>query len=225
MTDMGMGQNMAEMPPGEMAGMPGHDMPGMEPGKQLAPPGTVPASTPHGPDKHGRGNSTTPMEVGSRLEEPGIGLGKDGRRVLRYADLKSLAATYDRRAPGREIELHLTGNMERYLWSFDGKAFSRAQEPIPFTYGERLRLTFINDTMMEHPIHLHGMWMELENGDGGRLPKKHTVNVKPAERLSVLVTADAPGKWAVHCHILYHMDMGMFRVVEVTEPTRAEARQ
>lgn len=198
-------------------------MPGMEPGAKLAPPGAIPAPTPHGPDKHGPGNSTVPMETRSRLQEPGIGLGKDGRRVLLYTDLQGLAPTYDRRAPGREIELHLTGNMERYLWSFDGKAFSQAKEPIHFEYGERLRLMLVNDTMMEHPIHLHGMWMELENGHGGYLPKKHTVNVKPAERLSVLVTADAPGKWALHCHILYHMEMGMFRAVEVTEPAPAEA--
>ena len=207
----------------DMAGMEGHDMPGMEPGAKLAPPGAIPPPTPHGPDTHGPGNSMTPMETRSRLQEPGIGLGKDGRRVLLYTDLQGLAPTYDRRAPGREIELHLTGNMERYLWSFDGKAFSQAKEPIHFEYGERLRLMLVNDTMMEHPIHLHGMWMELENGHGGYLPKKHTVNVKPAERLSVLVTADAPGKWALHCHILYHMEMGMFRAVEVTEPAPAEA--
>jgi CopA family copper-resistance protein len=231
MADMGMAQDMAGMEEGAMegkaaadtAGMQGQEMPGMEPGKEPAPPGAVPASTAHGPDRHGRGNSATPMATGSRLGEPGIGLGKDGWRVLRYADLKGLAPGSDQRAPEREIELHLTGNMERYLWSFDGKTYSQAKEPIPFTYGERLRLTFINDTMMEHPIHLHGMWMVLENGSGPDLAKKHTVNVKPAERLSVLVTADALGRWALHCHILYHMEMGMFRVVEVMERGRAEA--
>jgi FtsP/CotA-like multicopper oxidase with cupredoxin domain len=108
--------------------------------------------------------------------------------------------------------------MERYMWSFDGKKFSQARTPIEFEYGERLRLTFVNDTMMEHPIHLHGTWMELENGAGMHRPRKHTVNVKPAERLSVLVTADARGRWAMHCHILYHMEAGMFRVVEVIDP-------
>jgi FtsP/CotA-like multicopper oxidase with cupredoxin domain len=106
--------------------------------------------------------------------------------------------------------------MERYMWSFDGVRFSEVRAPIPFARGERLRLTLVNDTMMEHPIHLHGMWMELENGQGEFLPRKHTISVKPAERLSVLITADAPGRWAFHCHLLYHMDMGMFRVVEVS---------
>ena len=162
-----------------------------------------------------------PMETKSRLEEPGVGLGGDGRRVLLYSDLTSLVPGHDLRAPGREIELHLTGNMERYLWSFDGKGFSDAREPIQLTYGERVRLMFVNDTMMEHPIHLHGMFVELENGSK-QLAKKHTWNVKPAERLSLLLTADEPGRWAMHCHILNHMEMGMFRVVEVTRPAGTE---
>ena len=106
--------------------------------------------------------------------------------------------------------------MERYMWSFDGKKFSQAPEPIQIRLGERLRVTLVNDTMMEHPIHLHGMWMELENGAGAFRPRKHTLNVKPAERISFLATPDLPGKWAFHCHILYHMEAGMFRVVEVT---------
>jgi len=104
------------------------------------------------------------------------------------------------------------------MWSFDGKKYSEAREPIHLRYGERLRLTFVNDTMMEHPLHLHGMWMHLENGAGSYLPRKHTVIVKPAERLSVAVSADAPGRWAFHCHLLLHMEAGMFRVVEVSEP-------
>ncbi|MCH7631428.1 MAG: multicopper oxidase domain-containing protein, partial [Proteobacteria bacterium] len=127
------------------------------------------------------------------------------------------APGYDKRAPEREIELHLTGNMERYMWSFDGKKFSEAKGPIEFRNGERLRLTMINDTMMSHPIHLHGMWMELDNGAGEFRPRKHTVNVKPAERLSVIISVDAPGNWAFHCHLLYHMYMGMFRIVSVTD--------
>ncbi len=122
----------------------------------------------------------------------------------------------DQREPEREIELHLTGHMIRYMWSFDGKKYSDAKEPIVFRHGERLRLTFVNDTMMEHPLHLHGMWMHLENGAGAFLPRKHTVIVKPAERVSVAITADAPGRWAFHCHLLFHMEAGMFRVVEVT---------
>ena len=227
MADMGMDHEMVAPPEGAMPGMEehaGHQMPALEPG-QLAPPGSVPAMAIHGSDGHGRGNSMTPMQTKSRLDEPGVGLGNDGRRVLRYADLKSVTPFYDRRPPARELELHLTGNMERYLWSFDGKSYSNARVPIPFSFGERLRLTFVNDTMMEHPIHLHGMWMELENGQSGQLPRKHTVNVKPAERLSVLVTADAPGRWVIHCHILYHMEMGMFRAIEVTQPARAQESQ
>ena len=151
----------------------------------------------------------------SRLDQAGVGLEDAGRRVLVYSDLRSLEPGQDHREPAREIELHLTGNMERYMWSFDGKKYSQAREPIQLEHGERLRLTFVNDTMMDHPIHLHGMWMELENGAGLDRPRKHTVNVKPAERLSVRVTPLEVGKWALHCHILYHMETGMFRVVEV----------
>lgn len=103
------------------------------------------------------------------------------------------------------------------MWSIDGKKYSEAKEPIAFRYGERLRLTFVNDTMMEHPMHLHGMWMYLENGTAKALPRKHTIIVKPAERLSVAITADALGKWAFHCHMLLHMELGMFRVVEVAQ--------
>ena len=157
-----------------------------------------------------------PESTASRLSEPGIGLGEDGRRVLVYADLRLPAPHPDFKAPQREVELHLTGNMERFMWGIDGVAF-RDAEPIRFTHGERLRLTFVNDTMMNHPMHLHGMWMELENGHGDRIPRVHTINVKPAERVSLLVTADAPGRWAFHCHLLYHMEVGMFRVVEVSD--------
>ena len=177
--------------------------------------GTVPTTIPHEPSTHGPGNSAVPMVTRTRLAEPGPGLGKDGWRVLVYTDLRALEKRPDFRAPDREIELHLTGNMERFMWSIDGKPF-KGSEPIRFTYGERLRFTMVNDTMMNHPMHLHGMWMELENGHGTTIPRVHTVNVKPAERLSLLITADAPGRWAFHCHILYHMDAGMFRVVEVS---------
>jgi FtsP/CotA-like multicopper oxidase with cupredoxin domain len=172
----------------------------------------------HSPDDHGPGNAGVPMMVQSRLHEPGIGLeSTDTHRVLVYTDLRSLKPGYDQRKPEREIELHLTGNMERYMWSFDGKKYSQAKEPIRFYNGERVRLTFVNDTMMEHPIHLHGMWMELDNGSGSHKPRKHTINVKPAERLSVDITADAPGNWAFHCHLLYHMEVGMFRIVSVSD--------
>jgi FtsP/CotA-like multicopper oxidase with cupredoxin domain len=120
--------------------------------------------------------------------------------------------------------MHLTGNMERFMWSIDGVPFERSED-IQFTYGERIRLTMVNDTMMQHPMHLHGMWMELENGHGEMIPRVHTINVKPAERISLLINADAPGRWAFHCHILYHMDVGMFRVVQVSQPATAEGSE
>jgi CopA family copper-resistance protein len=169
----------------------------------------------HGPDKHGPGNSVVAMAPKNRLGEPGTGLDGMPWRVLVYNDLQSLEANYDRRAPEREIELHATGNMQRYMWSFDGKEYTKDMEPIRFNYGERLRFTWVNDTMMEHPLHLHGMFMELDNGQGANKPRKHTVILKPGEKLSVEITADAPGLWAFHCHVLYHMEVGMFRVVSV----------
>ncbi|MGB5055253.1 MAG: copper resistance system multicopper oxidase, partial [Nitrospirales bacterium] len=178
----------------------------------------IPGSTPvqHAPGHHGSGNQSVAEYSRQRLAEPGIGLENTGTRVLVYTDLKSLTPYPDQREPEREIELHLTGHMTRYMWSFDGKKYSEAKDPIFFREGERLRFTFVNDTMMEHPLHLHGMWMHLENGAGAFLPRKHTVIVKPAERVSVAITADAPGRWAFHCHLLMHMEAGMFRVVEVS---------
>ena len=169
----------------------------------------------HGPDKHGPGNSVVAMAPSNRLGEPGTGLEGMPWRVLVYNDLRSLVINSDRRPPEREIELHATGNMERYMWGFDGKKYSEAKEPIEFYYGERLRFTWVNDTMMEHPLHLHGMFMELDNGHGAYNPRKHTVVLKPGEKLSLNITADAPGLWAFHCHVLYHMEVGMFRVVSV----------
>ena len=190
--------------------MPGVDRMG------LRPPGTIPPPVPHGADSHGPANAMAPDITRSRLSEPGVGLGDDGRRVLLYSDLRSLHPE-PRRAPDREIELHLTGNMERYMWGINGKTYS--EEPlIPMVYGERLRMTLVNDTMMNHPMHLHGMWMELENGQGEYIPRMHTVVVKPAERVSLLIEVDALGPWAFHCHVLYHMDLGMFRVAMVQEP-------
>lgn len=156
-----------------------------------------------------------PMHVSERLNDPGIGLHDNGRRVLTYADLRARYRGVDGRPPTREIELHLTGNMERFIWGFDGQKFSSAQ-PIVLKLGERVRFVLINDTMMDHPIHLHGLWSELENGHGAFNPYKHTINVKPAERLSYLVSADTPGRWAYHCHLLYHMEAGMFRTVVVS---------
>ncbi|MBS0514617.1 MAG: copper resistance system multicopper oxidase [Proteobacteria bacterium] len=147
------------------------------------------------------------------LDDPGVGLRGNGRRVLTYADLHTPGAPISG-APQREIELHLTGHMERYIWSFDGKKFSDAQ-PIRLSHGEQVRITLINDTMMTHPIHLHGMWSELETPQGAFQVRKHTIVVQPAQRLSYRVSADALGSWAYHCHLLYHMEAGMFRVVEV----------
>jgi CopA family copper-resistance protein len=151
----------------------------------------------------------------TNLDDPGVGLRNNGRRVLTYADLRTVGGPIDKRVPGREIELHLTGNMERYVWSFDGVEFGKST-PIHFRHGERLRVILHNDTMMTHPIHLHGMWSDLESPDGEFLARKHTVNVQPAQRVSFLVTADAPGQWVWHCHLLIHMDAGMFRQVVVS---------
>ena len=178
----------------------------------------------HAPGTHGPGNTMVATVSQSRLHEPGIGLDDAPHRVLVYTDLKSPAPGVDLRPPRREIEMHLTGNMERYMWSFDGEQFSERTEPIRLVYGERVRLTFVNDTMMNHPIHLHGMWMVLDNGNGAHNPRKHTINVKPAERLSADVTVDAPGNWAFHCHLIFHMDMGMFRVVSVSKPVAENTR-
>ncbi|WP_350283826.1 copper resistance system multicopper oxidase [Nitrosomonas sp.] len=179
----------------------------------------LPGSSPvrHSTDDHGPGNQFIPDFTQSRMDEPGIGLGNDGRRVLVYTDLRSLKPYPDQREPERELEIHLTGHMERFIWSFDGEKYSDAREPILFHHRERLRWIFVNDTMMEHTMHLHGTWMYLENGTGAYLPRKHTVLVKPAERVSVAITADAPGPWAFHCHLLLHMETGMFRVVEILE--------
>ncbi len=150
----------------------------------------------------------------TNLDDPGVGLRDNGRRVLTYADLHTVDGSIDAREPDREIELHLTGNMERYMWSFDGVKFSDAA-PVHFRQGERLRVVLVNDTMMNHPIHLHGMWSELENPRGQFQVRKHTINVQPAQRIAYAVTADAPGRWAYHCHMLYHMEAGMFREVVV----------
>ena len=155
------------------------------------------------------------MIATERLSTPGGGLEGNGRRVLTYADLRARYRGTDPRPPQREFEFHLTGNMERFIWGFNGKRFSE-NEPVQLKLGERLRFVLINDTMMEHPIHLHGLWSELENGQGEFRPYKHTLNVKPAERLSFLVSADTPGHWAFHCHLLYHMEAGMFLTVVVS---------
>ena len=154
------------------------------------------------------------MAPTSRLDDPGLGLRGNGRRVLTYADLRSTFADPDGRAPARTIELHLTGHMERYAWSFNGVKFSDA-EPLRLVYGERLRIVLVNDTMMSHPIHLHGLWSDLEDDAGDFLVRKHTIDMPPGTRRSYRVTADALGRWAYHCHLMFHMELGMFREVRV----------
>ena len=149
-----------------------------------------------------------------RLDDPGVGLRDNGRRVLTYADLKSLTPTTNDKYPDREIILRLTGNMERYMWSINGITYKDAK-PLEFKYGERLRITYINDTMMNHPMHLHGMWSDLETGDDNYLPRKHTIVVQPGSKISFRVNVDAKGSWAYHCHLLYHMT-DMFRKVIVS---------
>jgi len=148
------------------------------------------------------------------LDDPGPGLRHNGRRVLTYADLKSSFAQTDARAPTQEIELHLTGNMERFIWSIDGLKLNEAK-PLHFRKGERIRVILHNDSSMIHPMHLHGMWSDLQAPDGTFQVRKHTIAVQPAQRVSMLVTADAEGRWAFHCHLLYHMAAGMFREVIV----------
>jgi FtsP/CotA-like multicopper oxidase with cupredoxin domain len=149
----------------------------------------------------------------ANLDDPGVGLRDNGRRVLTYADLRSIGN--DGEVPAhRDIVLHLTGDMQRYVWSFDAKKFSHA-EPLRLTNGERVRITLINDTMMTHPIHLHGMWSDVENERGEFQVRKHTVVVQPGQRISYRVSAGPNGRWAYHCHLLYHMEAGMFREVVV----------
>jgi CopA family copper-resistance protein len=226
MTDMGMGDmGGMKMDHGAMSGMqhggatqsamppmPGMDhstMPGMS-GMQHE----TTALPPDGPLKEGVEVDNVAMMPTDRLSDPGGGLESNGRRVLRYTDLRATKRGEDQRPPSREIVLHLTGNMQRFIWGFDGKKFSEAS-PIHLAQGERVRFVLINDSMMEHPIHLHGLWSELDNGQGDYRPYKHTILVKPGERLTYLITADEPGRWAYHCHLLYHMELGMFREVHV----------
>jgi CopA family copper-resistance protein len=173
-----------------------------------------------------RDKSKVPFEVGvgvdmiapnpvDRTGDPGLGLDDVGHKVLTYRDLVSAVPNPDTRAPTRTVEVHLTGNMERFMWSIDGKKLSEAPEPIRFARDERVRVTMINHTMMTHPMHLHGHFFEVVNGHGGQHPVKHTVMVMPGSKLSFDLTADAPGDWAFHCHLLLHMHAGMMRVVTV----------
>ncbi|MFT2184946.1 copper resistance system multicopper oxidase [Pseudomonas putida] len=198
--------SMAGMDHSKMTGMGNEGMAGMSGAMQ-----SHPASETNNPLVDMQTMSPTP-----KLNDPGIGLRNNGRRVLTYADLQSTFIDPDGREPGRTIELHLTGHMEKFAWSFDGIKFSDA-EPLRLKYGERLRITLVNDTMMTHPIHLHGMWSDLEDENGNFMVRKHTIDMPPGSKRSYRVTADALGRWAYHCHLLFHMEMGMFREVRVDE--------
>jgi CopA family copper-resistance protein len=200
---LAMGDMMGNMGHGDMAGMDHSSMPGM----------TMDVPVKHPPTEHGPAVDSRVDMPRRNLDDPGIGLRDNGRRVLTYADLHSLDAPISPDTQ-RDIVLHLTGNMNRYMWSFDGQKFSEAQ-PLALKHGERVRIVLVNDTMMTHPIHLHGMWSELESPAGDFQVRKHTIAVQPAQQVSYRVNADAIGRWAYHCHLLYHMEAGMFREVVV----------
>lgn len=174
----------------------------------------MPPPARHARTEYGAHNDMRVDYPRTNLDDPGAGLRDRSWRVLNYSDLRSIKGDPDPREPGREIELHLTGNMERFIWALDGIKLNDSR-PLHFRPNERLRITFVNDTMMSHPMHLHGMWSDLENAEGAFQVRKHTIVVQPAQRLSFRVTADAMGRWAFHCHLLYHMAAGMFREVVV----------
>ena len=202
MTDMGMSTNMAAMKHMDMESM--KDMSNLK----------KPIPITKLPIKWGVGTTMRAMNPQYRLDDPGVGLRDNGRKVLCYADLRSLRSTKEDRYPDREIVLHLTGNMERYMWSINGIPYHEA-DPLEFHYGERLRITYINDTMMNHPMHLHGLWSDLETGDENHLVRKHTIISQPGSKISFRINIDAKGAWAYHCHLLYHMT-DMFRKVVVS---------
>ena len=228
MRDMGMGDMAMEgmdhgaMAPG--AGAAGMDHAAMD---HATPPASGMAGMDHGAmDMRDPQNAPPDMAIGvgvqsispmpaDRTAEPPQGLADEDHRVLTYADLVALRPNPDTRAPSRSMEIHLTGNMERFMWGFDGRRFSELVEPIRFERNERVRVTLVNDTMMAHPIHLHGHFFELVTGHAGYQPLKHTVNVAPGGQVTFDLTADNPGDWAFHCHLLMHMHAGMFNVVTV----------
>ncbi|MBF6990194.1 copper resistance system multicopper oxidase [Cupriavidus sp. IK-TO18] len=211
--DHGSMHGMAAMNHGAMPGMDHsqHGMAAMPAEASLKVPSKAAR---HARTEYGAGTDMRVDTARTNLDDPGIGLRNNGRRVLTLADQHTIGGPMDPRGPGREVELHLTGNMERYTWSFDGVEFGKST-PIYFKHGERLRVILHNDTMMTHPMHLHGMWSELEAPDGSFQARRHTIPVQPAQRISFLVTADALGRWAWHCHLMMHMDAGMFREVVV----------
>lgn len=215
--------SMAGMDHSKMAGMDHSQMAGMSHGSMSGMDHSQMAGMDHGTmQSHPASETNNPlvdmqtMTPAPNLSDPGIGLRDNGRQVLTYSDLRSTFLDPDGRDPSRTIELHLTGHMEKFSWSFDGIKFSDA-EPLRLKYGERVRITLVNDTMMAHPIHLHGMWSDLEDENGNFLVRKHTIDIPPGSKRSYRVTADALGRWAYHCHLLLHMEMGMFREVRVDE--------
>ena len=235
MGDMGMDHgSMGGMDHGNMAGMDQGNMAGMDHGSMQGGMAGMDHSQMAGMDHSGMAGMAGNMQAHPasetnnplvdmqtmtpthKLDDPGIGLRDNGRRVLTYSDLRSTFPDPDGREPSRTIELHLTGHMEKFSWSFDGIKFSDA-EPLRLKYGERVRITLVNDTMMTHPIHLHGMWSDLEDANGNFLVRKHTIDMPPGSKRSYRVTADALGRWAYHCHLLLHMETGMFREVRVDE--------
>lgn len=235
MGDMGMDHgSMGGMDHGNMAGMDHGSMAGMDHGSMQGGMAGMDHSQMAGMDHSGMAGMAGAMQAHPasetnnplvdmqtmtpthKLDDPGIGLRDNGRRVLTYSDLRSTFLDPDGREPSRTIELHLTGHMEKFSWSFDGIKSSDA-EPLRLKYGERVRITLVNDTMMAHPIHLHGMWSDLEDANGNFLVRKHTIDMPPGSKRSFRVTADALGRWAFHCHLLLHMEMGMFREVRVDE--------
>jgi CopA family copper-resistance protein len=211
MADMGHGSAAG----GGHAGHERHDVGAM------SSPAVFPQGLTHAPEEFRPAVDMRTVTPTARLDDPGVGLRDNGRRVLTYADLASAFPDPDGREPGRTVELHLTGHMERYLWSFNGVGFMDAA-PLRFNYGERLRIVLVNDGMMEHPIHLHGMWSDLEDEQGRFRVRKHTVSVKPGHLNSFRVTADALGRWPFHCHLMLHMENSMFLAVIVDEEGRHE---
>ncbi len=221
MTDMGMG-TMSHAGMEGMGDMKGMDMSSMQHDHAMAGMPMQGMDMGSGEQSHPASEHGNPlvdnlaMSPTSRLDDPGNGLRDNGRKVLSYSMLKSAFEDPDGRDPGRDIELHLTGHMEKFAWSMNGVKFSAA-EPLKLTYGERVRIVLVNDTMMAHPIHLHGMWSDLEDAQGNFMVRKHTIDMPPGSKRSYRVRADALGRWAYHCHLLYHMEAGMMRAVQVEE--------
>ena len=224
MADMGMGHGGNEPMQG-MAGMPGMEQSTGSPHAGHAGMGTPPAQAmPMGKmNMRDKSKVNFPVGVGvdmiapmpaDRTGDPGLGLDNVGHRVLTYKDLIALKPNDDQRQPTRRIDIHLTGNMERFMWSMDGKKLSEAPEPYRFARNERVRMRLINDTMMTHPMHIHGHFWQVVNGQGENQPSKHTIRVLPGSYVDLDMTA-VPGDWAFHCHLLYHMHAGMMRIVKV----------